>query len=251
MTHEIWRDEYPFESHWLDLDSHRYHYIDEGQGSPLLFVHGNPTWSFAFRRLIAGLSDQYRCIAVDHIGCGLSDKPLDYEYRLHQHIDNLCQLIEHLDVDHVTLVAHDWGGAIGMGAAIRMAARVSKIVLMNTAAFPSEYIPKRIAACRIPILGALGVRGLNGFSRAALTQAVADKKHLTPAAKAGFLAPYDSWNHRVAVHRFVQDIPMDLSHPSYETLQNIADHLDLFDEHPGAFPVDLDLGPERCRLGAL
>src|SRR6056297_2257855 len=127
---DIWREEYPFESHWLDLDGYKYHFIDEGEGTPILFVHGNPTWSFAFRKLITGLSDEYRCIAVDHMGCGLSDKPQEYEYRLAKHIDNLCTLIEELDLDHITLVAHDWGGAIGMGATVRMAARLSKIVFM-------------------------------------------------------------------------------------------------------------------------
>ena len=232
MNDEIWRKEYPFESNHLDLDGHKYHYIDEGEGTPILFVHGNPTWSFAFRKLVAGLSDDYRCIAVDHIGCGLSDKPQNYEYRLARHIDNLCQLIEELELDNITLAAHDWGGAIGMGAAVRMAARISKIVLMNTAAFPSNFIPKRIAACRIPILGAIGVRGFNAFAGAAITQAIADKKTWTLASKAGYLAPYNTWANRVAVHRFVQDIPMNSKHASYDTLQNIADHLDLFNDTP-------------------
>lgn len=232
MTQELWRKEYPFESHWLDLNGHKYHYLDEGEGSPVLFVHGNPTWSFAFRKFVSGLSGQYRCIAVDHIGCGLSDKPLEYEYRLAKHIDNLCELIDHLDLDRITLVAHDWGGAIGMGAAVRMSARFSKIALMNTAAFPSDLIPKRIAVCRIPFLGTLGVRGLNGFARGAISQAVANKKCWTKSAKAGYLAPYDSWNHRIAVHRFVQDIPMKPAHPSFETLQDIADRLELFDDSP-------------------
>lgn len=232
MNDEIWREQYPFESHWRDLDGLQYHYIDEGEGTPILFVHGNPTWSFAFRKLVTGLSNEFRCIAVDHIGCGLSDKPQDYEYRLATHIDNLCHLIEELDLDHITLVAHDWGGAIGMGAAVRMSARISKIVLMNTAAFPSEFIPKRIAACRIPILGVIGVRGFNAFAGAAITQAVADKNVWTPASKAGYLAPYNNWANRVAVHRFVQDIPMNDSHPSYATLQEIAEQLDLFNDTP-------------------
>lgn len=232
MNDEIWRKEYPFESNYLDIGGHQYHYIDEGEGTPILFVHGNPTWSFAFRKLVAGLSNDYRCIAVDHIGCGLSDKPQDYDYRLQNHIDNLCKLIEELDLDHITLVAHDWGGAIGMGAAVEMSARISKIVLMNTAAFPSTFIPKRIALCRIPILGAIGVRGFNAFAGAAISQAIADKKTWTPASKAGYLAPYNNWANRVAVHRFVQDIPMNASHPSYDTLQNIADHLDQFNETP-------------------
>ena len=90
-------------------DDLRYHYIDEGEGEPLLMVHGNPTWSFAWRHFVKDLSTDYRTIAVDHIGCGFSDKPQQYDYRLEQHIDNLCSLIEELDLSNITLVAHDWG----------------------------------------------------------------------------------------------------------------------------------------------
>src|SRR6187402_3103815 len=110
-----WRDLYPFESHFINLGPHRLHYLDGGAGEPLLFVHGNPTWSFYWRNLILGLRDRARCIAVDHIGCGLSDKPQDYRYTLQQRIDDLVRLVEHLDLANVTLVAHDWGGAIGLG----------------------------------------------------------------------------------------------------------------------------------------
>jgi cis-3-alkyl-4-acyloxetan-2-one decarboxylase len=238
MKTEPWRQEYPFESHGLDLDGARYHYLDEGTGKPILFVHGNPTWSFAFRKLVLALRETHRCLAVDHIGCGLSDKPLDYPYRLEQHIDNLCRLIEHHDLQEITLVAHDWGGCIGMGAAVALSDRFARLILMNTAAFRSDFIPKRIAVCRIPFLGALGVRGLNLFARAAISQAVADKSVWTNAAKEGYLAPYDSWDHRVAIHRFVQDIPRTPADPSYETLQEIEDGLEQFRE----FPVKLIWG---------
>ena len=93
------------------------HYVDEGprDANPVLMVHGNPTWSFYYRNLIAGLSGQHRTIAVDHIGCGLSDKPAQWSYRLQDHIENLANLVESLDLQNVTLVAHDWGGAIGLG----------------------------------------------------------------------------------------------------------------------------------------
>src|SRR5262245_6620556 len=112
--------EYPFESKVFDLDGLRYHYIDEGRGDVLLCVHGNPTWSFAWRNIVKGLSGDYRVIAVDHIGCGFSDKPQDYEYQLPRHIDNLSRLIVGLNLENVTLLAHDWGGAIGLGAAERL-----------------------------------------------------------------------------------------------------------------------------------
>nr|MDQ3333265.1 alpha/beta fold hydrolase [Planctomycetota bacterium] len=213
----------PFESHFLNLDGLRYHYLDEGSGEPLLFVHGNPSWSFAWRNLVKEFSRDHRCIAVDHIGCGFSDKPQDYAYRLENHVRNLETLIERLDLRNITLVAHDWGGAIGMGAATRHPDRFSRLVLMNTAAFRSKAIPWRIAACRIPMFGPLAVRGLNGFAGAATFMAV--EKPMSPAVKAGYLKPYDSWKNRIATLRFVEDIPLTPSHPSYATLTQIEEAL--------------------------
>lgn len=237
-------DEYPFEPHFLDGGGHRYHYVDEGQGDPLLFVHGNPTWSFAWRHFIRDLSRDYRCLAVDHIGCGLSDKPPasrhpvslkhrvsgGFDYRLANHIANLQTFLERLDLQNVTLIGHDWGGCIGMGAAVQMPDRFTRLVLCNTAAFRSRRIAWRIAVCRIPLLGAIGVRGLNLFARAALTQAVT--KPLDSSVREGYLAPYDSWAHRVAIHRFVQDIPMRPSHPSYRTLVEVEEGLSKLRDHP-------------------
>lgn len=224
--------EYPFASHWVDLDGVRYHHLDEGQGPPVLMVHGNPTWSFAWRRFVGPLSRVARVLAVDHVGCGLSDKPLDYEYRLRTHIDNLVRFVERHDLRGITLVAHDWGGAIGMGAAARMPDRFARFVLCNTAAFRSTRMPWRIAVCRWPVIGPLGVRGLNLFSRAALTMAVAHRERITPAVRAGYLHPYDSWDHRVAVQRFVEDIPLHPSHPSWTTLVEVEEGLAQFRDRP-------------------
>lgn len=217
------RAEYPFASHYFDLDGLKYHYIDEGTGEPLLFVHGNPTWSFAWRNLVKDLSRDHRCVAVDHIGCGFSDKPQDYPYRLANHVENLSRLVERLDLRNVTLVAHDWGGAIGVGVAERHPERFARVVLMNTAAFRSKAIPLRIAVCKLPIVGPLAVRGLNGFAGAATFMAV--ERPLPPAVKAGYLRPYDSWRNRIATLRFVQDIPLSPPHPSYATLAGIEEKL--------------------------
>lgn len=227
--------QYPFASHWhrpAGKAGPRMHYVDEGprDASPVLFVHGNPTWSFAFRRLIAGLRDRFRCVAVDHIGCGKSDKPQDAEYTLAFHQKALQSLVEHLDLRGITLVAHDWGGAIGCGVAGRLAERFDRLVLMNTAAFRSDHMPLRIAACRWPVVGPLMVRGGNAFVRAALTQAV--ERPLSPAARRGLLAPYDSWANRVAVQRFVEDIPTTPSHPSYETLVQTEEALGRVADRP-------------------
>jgi pimeloyl-ACP methyl ester carboxylesterase len=224
--------EYPFESHEFRLDGLRYHYVDEGTGPTLLFVHGNPTWSFAFRNLIKALSTSYRVLAVDHIGCGFSDKPQDYRYRLDQHVANLERFVTALDLRELTLVAHDWGGAIGMGVATRQPDRFARFVLFNTGAFRSRRMPLRIAVCRIPGLGALAIRGLNLFARAALRMAVAHPERLTPAVKRGYLAPYGNWDDRVAILRFVEDIPLAPAHPSYATLLSIEESLAKLRDRP-------------------
>jgi haloalkane dehalogenase len=220
-----WQALYPFTSRELRLDGLRYHYVDEGAGEPLLLVHGNPTWSFYWRNIILGLRDRYRVIAVDHMGCGLSDKPQQYPYTLAHHVTNLRHLVDELNLQNITLVAHDWGGAIGTGAAVAEPERFARLVLMNTAAFRSTRIPLRISVCRIPGLGPFAVRGGNAFARAALTMAVEHHDRMTPEVRAGLLAPYDSWAHRVAIQRFVEDIPLTSSHPSYPTLLDIENGL--------------------------
>ena len=219
-----WRDEYPFESHWRSTpDGARMHYLDEGSGDPVLFVHGNPTWSFYWRHLVRGLRDTHRCIAPDHVGMGLSDKPAGGRYRLAERIDDLCALVTDLDLRRITVVVHDWGGAIGLGMAGRMPERVARLVITNTGAFPSQHMPTRIAMCRLPVLGPLAVRGLNGFARAAIHMAT--EHGLSPAATAGLLAPYGSWAERVAIQRFVEDIPRDATHPSWATLLEVEANL--------------------------
>ena len=165
-----WRPLYPFASHEITLGGHRYHYLDEGTGEPLVLVHGNPTWSFYWRELVAGLRGHYRVLVPDHIGCGLSDKPDDrsYSYRLAQRVADLGQWIEQLDLRQITLVGHDWGGGIGMGAAVTAPERFARFVLMNTAAFRDQRCPTAIRLCRVPLLGRLMIQGLNVFARAAL-----------------------------------------------------------------------------------
>jgi cis-3-alkyl-4-acyloxetan-2-one decarboxylase len=221
-----WRAIYPFASHWQKLLGARLHYLDEGPVSNseskgvLLFVHGNPTWSFHWRRLISALRLEYRCVAVDHMGCGLSDKPAHY-LQLSDHIANLSALIESLNLRHVSLVAQDWGGAIGLGAALREPERFERIVLFNTGAFPPPYIPLRIRVCRWPIVGQLAVQGFNAFSLAALRMTLARTRRLEPAVAAGYLAPYNSWSNRRAVFGFVKDIPTNSSQASWQTLADI------------------------------
>ena len=227
---EATRSVYPYASNYVQIGTHRLHYVDEkpavdSSQDPVLMVHGNPTWSFYWRRLIDSLSPNRRTIAVDHMGCGLSDKPADYDYCLQNHVDNLCHLIDELDLKNVTLLAHDWGGAIGMGALLARKDRFKKIVLFNTAAFPPPFIPFRIRVCRWPLIGKLGVQGLNMFARAATFMATERKGGLPKNVADGLLAPYDSWNNRVAIYNFVKDIPLSRRHKTWNVLERIESGL--------------------------
>ncbi|MFH1919254.1 MAG: alpha/beta fold hydrolase [Planctomycetota bacterium] len=234
---DTWHPLYPFASHHVRVGGHRYHYLDEGVGPVLLLVHGNPTWSFYWRELVKALRQRYRVVVPDHIGCGLSDKPppASYSYRLRERISDLTTFTEQLGLEEITLLAHDWGGAIGMGAAVRAPDRFRRFVLFNTAAFRSNRCPFRIRVCRTPLVGRLAVQGLNLFARAALRMAVCRHERMTPAVRAGLLAPYDSWHNRTAIDRFVGDIPLDPRHPSYAALAEVEAGLSQFSGHPICF----------------
>lgn len=231
-TTATFRDAWPYEPQFTKVDGGWMHYVDEGprQTAPILCLHGNPTWSFLYRRMIGALGASQRVIAPDHLGCGLSDKPQDWRYTLDGHIDNLEQLVRTLELEQITLVLHDWGGAIGMGLARRRPDLVARIVVLNTAAFPSGRMPLRIRVCRTPVLGRLAIQGLNAFAVSATRMAVT--RPLSDAARRGFLAPYDSYANRIANWKFVEDIPMDPEHRSWDTLVAIADGLQQFRGRP-------------------
>ena len=232
-----YRHLYPFESRWFTIGGHQCHYVDEGQGEPIVLVHGNPTWSFYFRSLIAGLRDRYRVIAVDHIGCGLSDKPGDdtYDYVLERRVTDLEALLDHLQLGtSLTFGLHDWGGMIGTAVALRRIDRVGRIMLFNTAAFlspPGKPLPKRLWIIRnLTPLAAVLVRGLNAFS--GLATRMACVKRLPSDVRAAYRAPYDSWSNRIATLRFVQDIPMRPTDPSFALAKWVDDNVERLRDVP-------------------
>ena len=229
---DSFRTLYPFTSNYFDLKPFNLHYLDEGEGEVLLFLHGNPTWSFYYRSLIKNFKDRYRCVAPDHIGCGFSDKPQDYNYTLATHIDNLEKLIDFLDLKNISLVVHDWGGSIGMGLAVRKPELIKRLVIFNTASFLSSNIPLRINLCRIPLLGTIAIQNLNLFVRGVLRFGLMRRKQLTKNIRDGYLAPYDSFENRIANLKFVQDIPMDASVPSYSVVKDIENNLKHFQGLP-------------------
>jgi haloalkane dehalogenase len=221
----------------FDRDGLRYHYLDEGEGEPVVMVHGNPSWSFYYRKLVDALTPEYRTIVPDHIGCGMSEKPGDdrYDYTLKSRIDDLEALLEELELNAgVTLVVHDWGGAIGMGFAARHPERISRLIILNTAAFglPKEKaFPWPLWVCRNTPLSAWLVRGVNAF--AVGTARIGCKKLPMPrGVRDAYVAPYDSWQNRIAVHRFVQDIPLRPQDRSFEELAFMEARLALFAETP-------------------
>ncbi|UCD83115.1 MAG: alpha/beta fold hydrolase [Desulfobacterales bacterium] len=228
---------YPFESHFLDIKGFKYHYVDEGSGDPIVMVHGNPTWSFYFRELIKALKVDCRTIVPDHIGCGLSEKPdaNSYDFGLQNRVDDLDYLLNELGVRrNITLILHDWGGMIGMAYAVRHPERVRRLVLMNTYAFlpPADYrIPWVAYFIRhAGPLASLAVLGLNLFSLAALY--LNSRQGLARDVKNGLTAPYNCWNHRIAVLRFVQDIPLSRKDPSYQLAKSVDDQLAIFSDTP-------------------
>jgi cis-3-alkyl-4-acyloxetan-2-one decarboxylase len=226
---------YPWTGHHFQVrDGVRMHYLDEGRGEVLVMLHGNPTWSFYWRNLVRGLSGAWRTIVPDHVGCGLSDKPDDsrYAYVLEQRVNDLEALLEHLGVTSgITLVLHDWGGMIGMAYATRHPGRIRRIVALNTAAFglpAGRRLPWQIAVVRRLRWFSWPVRGLNAFSRGANLTCSVRPGRMTDLVKRAYLAPYDSWANRIAVQRFVEDIPLGPEDRSWRTVQEVENGLDRF-----------------------
>ncbi len=233
-----WRALYPFRSRFLEVNGRRLHYVEEGRGAPVVMVHGNPTWSFFFRSLIAGLSGRCRCLAPDHIGCGFSERPAprDYGFRLADRVADFTAWMEQVVPEEpVTLVLHDWGGMIASAWAVERPERVSRLVVLNTAAFckPVEKPLPRVLSLlrRHPHAAAVLVCGLNLFARGAAQTATA--RRLSPAARAGLLAPYrGGWKRRIALLRFVLDIPLSPADPSWPAVAAVDRTLERLQPKP-------------------
>lgn len=246
-----YRDGYPFRSHFLDRHGFQYHYLDEGSGEAVVMVHGNPTWSYFFRRVIGALSPTCRCIAPDHMGCGLSDKPDEsrYDFHLRSRVADFSALMDHLNLERVTLMVHDWGGMIAMAWAVANPNRVARIVVTNTAGFfppGGKGIPLRLWIVRN--LGAIARPAVlygNLFARGATV--MAPRKRLSADVKKGLLAPYNCPRNRIATLRFVQDIPLVAGDPGFDIVDSVARNLDrlssvpmliLWGKHDFVFDVD-------------
>ncbi len=189
---EVDHREYPFDSKWHATPEGNMHYIDEGRGDVLLFVHGTPVWSFLYRNIIRHFSQRFRCIAVDHLGFGLSEKRPGMDYRPQAHARRLEALIEALGLQKFTLVVHDFGGPIGLAFAIRHPERIEKIVHFNTWMWSNAGDPNKVKLAKLirsPIGKFLYLR-LNFSARFIVKMAFHDKSKLTPSIHAQYTRPF-------------------------------------------------------------
>lgn len=212
---------YPFKSNFFESAGGKYHYLDEGTGTPTVMVHGNPSWSFYYRNLVNKLKDNYRCLVPDHIGCGLSDKPTskEYDYHFEKRAEDLSTWINSLELTgKINLVVHDWGGPIGLMWATQNPEKINKIVILNTAGFllpGNKKLPSSLKLVRDTWLGKFLVRGFNAFSVGA--SIVGCKRNpMSKELRSCYQAPYNSWENRVATYEFVHDIPMFPGDRGYE-----------------------------------
>lgn len=192
---------YPFKNHYIQLDSGKMHYVDEGEGEVFLFVHGTPAWSFLYRQFITDLSKNYRCIAIDHLGFGLSDKPANFLGTPQAHSKNLTEFIQKMNLTDITLVVHDFGGPIGLGSAIANPTLFKKIILFNSWLWETKNEPAIRKADRIlkSAMGRLLYLRLNFSPRVLMKKAFRDKKKLPGEVHRHYIRPFPDKKSRYAL----------------------------------------------------
>lgn len=206
MERPYWFEQalFPFDSHFLEIEDGRVHYVDEGDGPVLLMLHGQPTWSFLFRHLIRELREDFRCVAVDYPGFGLSEAPAGYGFRVHEHVAVIERFVHELDLNGITPVMSSWGGPIGMAVAVRHPERVRAFVIGNTFAWPETGTRAKIGSRVLggPV-GDLLVRRLGLFTKA-MWRLV--QRELTEAERAMYRGPHATPDSREPVQVFLREL---------------------------------------------
>ena len=204
-------NEYPFKHHYFKVNDTTMHYVDEGEGEVLLFVHGTPSWSFEFRNVIKFLSKKYRCIAIDHIGFGLSEKPAKYDYTVQNHTASLLKLITHLQLNQFTMLVHDFGGIIGLAAAAQIPEKIKGLVILNTwcRSIQDEPEYKKMKVILGSPLMPLLYRYLNFSAKYILPAAFGERSRLTPEIHQHFLRPFSKASERNGTIAFAKSLLRD------------------------------------------
>lgn len=210
MNSPKWLDRilYPFTHHTLQLKAGEMHYLDEGSGDPIVFVHGTPTWSFLWRQQIKSLSRAHRCIAPDHLGFGLSEKPAGFSYTPEAHAHNLEEFIEALGLKQITLVVHDFGGPIGLHYAVKRPENVKQLVILNTWMWSLEDEPKIVKTSKF-LSGAIGrflYTRLSFSAKLLLPKGYHKRKHLTKDVHQHYLKPLSSPASRLGTWFFAKSL---------------------------------------------
>jgi pimeloyl-ACP methyl ester carboxylesterase len=227
LTSETFGGTWPYAPRFFDHDRVKLHYVDEGDGEPIVMLHGNPTWGYLYRNFIGPLSETNRCVVPDHMGFGKSEKPLDRPYTLATHVENFTALMDELELNDITLVMQDWGGPIGLGFGVEHADRIKRLVILNTWAFliaDGMPLAPLLELFRQPQVGEAMVQGLNLFVEGFLPTGIHRKEKLDTFMPA-YRAPFPDWNSRIGTLAFPRDIPVGDSHPSSTTMRRIQDNL--------------------------
>jgi haloalkane dehalogenase len=195
------RSAYPFRDRWVELSTGRMHYVDEGSGETVLFMHGTPTWSFEWRHQIAGLSANHRCVAPDLLGFGLSDRPRNFAYTPEAHAAAIAEFAERVNLGRFHLVVHDYGGPIALPLALRAPERMRRLVLINTWMWSFDDDAEMVKKGRIAggAFGRFMYRHLNFSLRVLMPYAYGDRKKLTPAIYRQYLERFPDAESRGAV----------------------------------------------------
>ena len=204
---EWFRDElYPFSSRFIEIDGSRVHYVDEGEGPTLLMLHGNPTWSFLYRHVITGLRSRFRCVAPDYPGFGLSQPAAGYGFTAAEHSGVVAEFVRRLDLTDYTIMVQDWGGPVGLGAAVREPERVKGLVIGNTWAWPMSDATMRVFSVMMGGLpGHVTSRYLDVFTNVLVPRSRGHSR-LTADEMAMYRGPHPTPHSRIPVQTFARQL---------------------------------------------
>jgi haloalkane dehalogenase len=211
---------FPFAPHYLDQDGLRMHYLDEGSGDPVLCLHGEPTWSFLYRKMIPVLAGVARVVAPDYFGFGRSDKPTDMGwFSFDRHYGSILRLVEELDLSGLTLVVQDWGGPIGLRLAVERPERVDRLVVMNTGVGGGRPPSETWLRFRDVVRAAGGDFQAGRLIRTSAVRGLADD------VVAAYDAPFPVPESKAGVLAFPEHVPTEPEHPNTALLMAIREAL--------------------------